>query len=98
MKFLKSISVFIVLVFAACGESANDAPGGDEIRVLSAGPLEDALLTIAEDFTAETGHEVVLTTGTTPVVREHLEAGESFDVVIGTQRHGGFQVRYGMSW
>lgn len=88
MKFWKSVSVFIILLLTTCSEGPNDVPsasGGDEIRVLSAGPLEDALLTIAEDFTAETGHEVVLTTGTTPVVREHLEAGESFDVVIGTK-------------
>lgn len=88
MKFWKSVSVLSVVLLTACGGNPNDAPsntGGDEIRVLSAGPLEDALLTIAEDFRSTTGHNIVLTTGTTPVVREHLEAGESFDVVIGTQ-------------
>jgi len=57
----------------------------EEIRVLSAGPLEDGLTMIAEAYKAQTGHDVTIEAGTTPFMRERLEAGEMFDVVIGTR-------------
>ena len=57
----------------------------EEIRVLSAGPLEDGLITIAAAYKVQTGHDVTLETGTTPFMRERLEAGATFDVVIGTR-------------
>ena len=72
----------LVMLLAVTGAGTAAA---DEIRVLSAGPLEDGLVTIAAAYKAETGHDVTLETGTTPVVRERLEAGGMFDVVIGTR-------------
>jgi molybdate transport system substrate-binding protein len=74
-----------ILTVALVALAGGCTPDTEEIRVLSAGPFEDGLVQLAETFRADTGHEVTLETGTTPVVREHLESGESFDVVIATQ-------------
>ena len=61
----------------------------DEIRVLSVGSLQRGLAPIAETYNAETGHEVTIEFGTTPVVTARLEElgdrGERFDVVIATR-------------
>jgi molybdate transport system substrate-binding protein len=80
-RYLMQRMFLIVFVFM----TSTGTVLADEIRVLSAGPLEDGLIVIAEAYKAQTGHDVTLETGTTPVVREHLEAGELFDVVIGTR-------------
>ena len=61
----------------------------DEIRVLSVGSLQRGLAPVAERYSAETGHEVTIEFGTTPVVTRRLEelgdGGERFDVVIATR-------------
>jgi molybdate transport system substrate-binding protein len=73
--------ILIVLIAMVSG----CAGGADPIRVLSAGPLEDGLVALVAAYKAETGNDVTLETGTTPFVRERLEAGDSFDVVIATR-------------
>ena len=67
----------LVLACTGCGTA-------EEIRLLTAGSFEDALVRIAESYKAETGHDITIETGTTPVMRERLAAGETFDIVIGT--------------
>lgn len=74
----KMVLILATAILAGC------AGEPDEIHVLSTGPLEDGLVTIIDRFSAETGHTVTLETGTTPVVRERLESGDAFDVVIAT--------------
>jgi molybdate transport system substrate-binding protein len=57
----------------------------EPIRVLTTGPLEAGLIKLAEAYKTETGRDVTIETGTTPVVRQRLEAGEKFDLVIATR-------------
>ena len=73
--------LILVLVLAlACSAAAT----AEEIRILTAGSLQRALAPIAESYKAETGHDITIEIGTTRVMRERLEAGESFDIIIGT--------------
>ena len=75
----------VVLLIAAGAVSL----WADEIRVLSVGSLQRGLAPIAEKYNAQTGHEVTIEFGTTPVVTARLEelgdGGERFDVVIATR-------------
>jgi molybdate transport system substrate-binding protein len=80
----KHLSRAVVLLGLAAMITACSGEA-DSIRVLSAGPLEAGLATLAAAYKAETGRVVTIETGTTPVVRERLEAGEMFDVVIATR-------------
>jgi molybdate transport system substrate-binding protein len=54
----------------------------DEVRVLSVGAVQNAVRSLAADFTKETGHEIVLTIGSPVIVMEKIKAGEVFDAVI----------------
>jgi len=81
---LLTATLFAMVLVSACAPEAIE-PELQEIRLLSTGPLEDGLLPSIERYTAETGNTVTIETGTTPVVRERLESGGSFDVVIATQ-------------
>jgi molybdate transport system substrate-binding protein len=84
---MRQVSFILILgtaLLAGCAGQPEEAQP-EEIRVLSTGPLEDGLLPIIERYSAETGNTVTLETGTTPVVRERLESGDAFDVVIATQ-------------
>jgi molybdate transport system substrate-binding protein len=54
-----------------------------EIKVLSAGAVRAGLSELARAFEAETGHKVVITFATAPVLREKVEEEkEPADVVI----------------
>jgi molybdate transport system substrate-binding protein len=80
------ILLTLLALATACGsQPASEAEtASEQIRVLTAGSLDRALVPIAEAFRAETGHEVSIEVGTTPVMTERLESGEKFDIVIGT--------------
>lgn len=54
----------------------------DRIRVLSDGPLQPALVKIAEMFRRDSGHQVELAFGTSPVVHKKVLGGEAGDVLI----------------
>ena len=62
--------------------------GAEQIRVLSVGSLQRGLAPIIERYNAETGDEVAIEFGTTPVVRTRLEeienGGDKIDLVIAT--------------
>ncbi len=53
-----------------------------DIRVLSVGAVQNAVRTLAADFTTETGHHVVLTVGSPAVVTQKIKDGEVFDAII----------------
>ncbi len=56
---------------------------GAEIKVLSAGAVKRGVAALAEAFHRETGHEVVVTFATAPVLRGKVEEGEdAADIVI----------------
>ena len=56
--------------------------GAEQIRLLSAGAMRHTVEKIAEDFRKQTGHEIVLTTGTAGEMVQRLAAGEVADMVI----------------
>lgn len=53
-----------------------------EIRVLSAGAVQPALVKVIEAFRQETGYKVNVTFATAPEIRKRLSGGETADVVI----------------
>lgn len=55
---------------------------GAEIRVLSANALSSAEKALAADFIKESGHQVSFTFGSPGQVRQRLDAGEGYDLVI----------------
>ncbi len=54
----------------------------DQIRLLSAGAMRHTVEKLAEDFKKQTGHEIVLATGTAGELVRRLAAGEVADMVI----------------
>ncbi len=71
------IAAFAALAWASPVRAA-------EIKVLSAGAVKDIVTELAEAFRQETGHTVVLTTGTAGGIRQKVTAGDPADVVIVT--------------
>src|SRR5579859_3841193 len=67
----------VVLSLAAAAPAA-----AAEIKVMSAGAVEEALKQLAADFTKERGATVNLTFGTVGALADKLKMGESADVVI----------------
>jgi molybdate transport system substrate-binding protein len=53
-----------------------------EIRVLSAGAVEPALIKVIEAFQYETGHHVKVAFATAPEIGKRLGAGDTVDVVL----------------
>jgi molybdate transport system substrate-binding protein len=53
-----------------------------EVKVLSDGPLEPALVGIAETFRRASGHDVKFVFGLSPVIHKRITDGEAADVVI----------------
>jgi molybdate transport system substrate-binding protein len=52
------------------------------LKVMSDGPLEPALVQIAQTFHRESGHRVEFVFGTSPVIHDKVVNGESADVLI----------------
>ena len=66
------------LLFACMAQAALAA----EISVLSAGAVEPGLRPALAAFETASGHRVTLTFATAPQIRQRIEAGAAFDVVI----------------
>jgi molybdate transport system substrate-binding protein len=86
---VRRVTPLLILALAGACAPYGEEPAAEEtaeaveIRILSAGSLEGGLEAIAAAYTAETGNTVAIETGTTPVMRERLAAGETFDIVLG---------------
>jgi molybdate transport system substrate-binding protein len=55
-----------------------------EIKVLSAGAMKSIVTELGESFRQETGHTIVISTGTAGEIRQKMVSGEWTDVVIVT--------------
>jgi len=75
------LTVFIVAL-GACAVAASAQAA--EIKVLSAGAVKDIVAELAEAFRQETGHTVMLSSGTAGGIRQKVTAGDPADVVIVT--------------
>jgi molybdate transport system substrate-binding protein len=53
-----------------------------EVRVLSVGAVQNAVKSLAVDFTKETGHQIVFTIGSPAIVMQKIKDGETHDAVI----------------
>jgi molybdate transport system substrate-binding protein len=76
----RAVAFIVALAACAVAPSARAA----EIKVLSAGAVKDIVTELSEAFHRETGHTVVLTTGTAGGIRQKVTAGDPADVVIVT--------------
>jgi molybdate transport system substrate-binding protein len=74
--FRAAIATAAVLIALA------DTAGAADVRVLSVGAVQNAVKSLALDFTKETGHQVILTIGSPAVVTQKLRDGEVFDAVV----------------
>ena len=57
----------------------------DEIRLLAAGATKSLLTGINAQFTAKTGHTIVMTNDTAGGVTKRVDAGETFNVIISSK-------------
>jgi molybdate transport system substrate-binding protein len=55
-----------------------------EIKVLSAGAMKSIVTELGESFRQETGHTIVITSGTAGEIRQKMVSGEWTDVVVVT--------------
>jgi molybdate transport system substrate-binding protein len=53
-----------------------------EIKVLSAGAMKSIVTELGESFRQETGHTIVISTGTAGEIRQKVVSGEAADVVV----------------
>jgi molybdate transport system substrate-binding protein len=74
-----AVVLLAVVLWAPAPPSA-----GVEIKVLSAGAMRGMVAELGEAFRQETGHTLVITSGTAGEVRQKVSAGETVDVVIVT--------------
>lgn len=72
--------LFVALGVWACVAYAQAA----EIKVLSAGAVKGIVTELAETFRQETGHTIVLTSGTAGEIRQKVTAGDPADVIFVT--------------
>ena len=74
-------AVFLVALGVWASAAAGQAA---EIKVLSAGAVKGIVTELAESFRQETGHTVVLTSGTAGQIRQKVTAGDPADVIFVT--------------
>lgn len=55
-----------------------------ELKVLTAGAFRPVVMAVIPEFTRVSGHKVAVENATVGVLRERIESGETFDVVIVT--------------
>ena len=72
----------VMVALGACALAASAQAA--EIKVLSAGAVKNIVTELAETFRQETGHTVVLSSGTAGEIRQKVAAGDPADVVFVT--------------
>ncbi len=75
-------AVAIVAVALASGPAAGFAQAPDQVVVLSAGAVEEAVSRLARQYRQDAGHEVAARFGTAPEIETRLSSGEAADVLI----------------
>lgn len=70
------------LLFALALAGAFGAANAAELRVLSGGAVEPGVRPVIAAFEKASGQTVALSFATAPQIRQRIEAGERFDVVI----------------
>ena len=75
MKNTLAVAVAVGALWVSAAQAA-------EIKVLSAGAVEPALVALAETFGRDTGHQVNITFATAPALRRKVAAGEAADILI----------------
>ena len=76
---IRTLGTILVATLMVCQPEAR-AQG--KVKVMSDGPLEPALVQIAEAFRRESGNQVEFVFGTSPVVHKKVADGEPADVLI----------------
>jgi molybdate transport system substrate-binding protein len=76
---IRALGTILVATLMVCQLEAQTQ---GKVKVMSDGPLEPALLQIAEAFRRESGNQVEFVFGTSPVVHKKVADGEIADVLI----------------
>jgi molybdate transport system substrate-binding protein len=76
---MKPLIGLLCAVLSACAASGGSKP---EIAVLSAGAVESGLHAALQVYEKQTGNKVVVTYNTAPQIRDRLQKGERYDVVV----------------
>jgi molybdate transport system substrate-binding protein len=66
--------------------AASSVAQAVELKVLSGNGPRAAVSELCAQFERSTGHKIDLRFGVNPEVKQKIEAGETFDVVIGIRR------------
>ena len=74
--WVRTVSVAAVLLARA------DMAGAADVALLSVGPVQHAVHSLAADFAKETGHQVVLTVVSPGEAMQKIAANEIYDAVI----------------
>ncbi len=74
-------AAFLIALWMLANAAAGQAA---EIKVLSAGAVKNIVTELAEAFRQETGHTIVISTGTAGEIRQKVTAGDPADVVFVT--------------
>jgi molybdate transport system substrate-binding protein len=77
----KSIYIFSAICIAMIAMAMGSANAAD-LKVLSDGPLQPALVKIGEAFQRDRGSTVAFVFGTSPVIHKKVTDGEAADVLI----------------
>ena len=72
-----------LVAFAAALALSASAAGAVEIKVLSGNGPRAAVIALCAQFEKATGNKVNLRFGVNPEVKQKIESGETFDVVVG---------------
>jgi molybdate transport system substrate-binding protein len=78
---MKQWPIALLTLFLWVSSTPADAA---EIKVLSAGAMKSIVTELGESFRQETGHTIVISTGTAGEIRQKMVSGEWTDVVIVT--------------
>jgi len=71
----------LAVIGGLCAAPSAPAEAAD-IKVLTAGAYKQVVLALVPAFEKETGHKVVLDNGTTGQLKQRIEGGEAFDLLI----------------
>ena len=77
------MKLLFACVLAGALLAASSAAQAAELKVLSGNGPRAAVRELCAQFERSTGHKIDLRFGVNPEVKQKIEAGESFDVVIG---------------
>ena len=76
---MKTLALAFLAALALSSTSVSHAA---EVKVLTAGAMQDVVTAVARDFERQTGHRVTIAYDTVGALSNRIQAGETFDVAV----------------